>query len=108
MARDDHLARRWVRYPHGVWQATVRPLGHRVERHGGLANGCIPRPPHGRSRRDRAPHLQIALHTPDPLLSDDGFSIVTCRIIVCTIVGPLGVGLQVKRGGRAALSGGLD
>ncbi|EKC97254.1 sodium-hydrogen antiporter [Trichosporon asahii var. asahii CBS 8904] len=51
---------------------------------------------------------QIALHTPDPLLSDDEFLIVTWGIILCTIVGPLAVGVLVKRWGKLVLAGGLD
>ena len=51
---------------------------------------------------------QIALHTPDPLLSDDEFLVVTWGIILCTIVGPLAVGVLVKRWGKLVLAGGLE
>lgn len=51
---------------------------------------------------------QIALHTPEPLLSNDEFLIVTWGIILCTIVGPLAVGILVKRWGKLVLTGGLD
>lgn len=50
---------------------------------------------------------QIALHTADPLLGGDEFLVVTWGIILCTIVGPLAVGILVKRWGQRVLAGGL-
>lgn len=61
-----------------------------------------------RAVADQGRISQIALHTPDPLLSDDEFLVVTWGIILCTIVGPLAVGVIVKRWGRLVLIGGLE
>jgi hypothetical protein len=51
---------------------------------------------------------QIAYHTTTPLLVEDEFLIVTWAIVICTIVGPVGVGWAVKRWGRRILDGGWE
>ncbi|RSH90439.1 Hsp70 ATPase ssc1 [Saitozyma podzolica] len=51
---------------------------------------------------------QIAYHTTSPLLVEDEFLIITWAIVICTIVGPVGVGWAVKRWGRKILEGGWE
>jgi Kef-type K+ transport system membrane component KefB len=51
---------------------------------------------------------QIAYHTPNPLLSEDEFLITTWAIVLCTIIGPMGVGWIVNRRGSDILRGGWD
>ncbi|WWD16245.1 hypothetical protein CI109_100671 [Kwoniella shandongensis] len=51
---------------------------------------------------------QIAYNTENPLLTEDEFLIVNWGIILCTIVGPLGVGWMVKRWRVSVTDGGWD
>ncbi|ORY31422.1 Sodium/hydrogen exchanger family-domain-containing protein [Naematelia encephala] len=51
---------------------------------------------------------QIAYHTSQPLFDEDEFLIVTWAIVICTIIGPVGVGLSISRWGRRVLDGGWD
>lgn len=51
---------------------------------------------------------QIAHHTPDPLLDEDEFLVVIWGVVVCTFVGPMGVGWAVKRWNKTVLAGGIS
>jgi hypothetical protein len=51
---------------------------------------------------------QIAYQTPNGLLSEDEFLIVTWGIVLCTIVGPMGVGWVIRRKGVGVVNGGWD
>jgi Kef-type K+ transport system membrane component KefB len=51
---------------------------------------------------------QIAQTTRAPLLERDEFLIVTWAIVLCTIIGPVGVGRVISRWGKLVLDGGWD
>jgi hypothetical protein len=51
---------------------------------------------------------QIARGTPRPLLDEDEFLIVVWAVVLCTIVGPVGVAMGVRRWGKDVLRGGME
>jgi hypothetical protein len=51
---------------------------------------------------------QIAYSTPEPLLDNDEFLITIWAIVLCTIIGPAGVGYLVKKWGKTVADGGWD
>lgn len=48
---------------------------------------------------------QVAYRTTEPLLAEDEFLQVIWAIILCTIVGPVGISIAIKRWGRTLLDG---
>lgn len=51
---------------------------------------------------------QIARGTADPLLEEDEFLVVVWAVVLCTIVGPVGVAMAIRRWGKSVLLGGMD
>lgn len=51
---------------------------------------------------------QIAYNTPQPLLTEDEYLVVIWAIVLCTIVGPVGVGWASKRWGSSVVRGGWE
>jgi hypothetical protein len=51
---------------------------------------------------------QIARHTPTPLLDEEEFLIVVWAVMLCTLVGPLGVGFAIRKWGSSVLRGGFE
>lgn len=51
---------------------------------------------------------QIARGTADPLLNEDEFLVVVWAVVLCTIIGPVGVAIGVRRWGKSVLDGGME
>ena len=49
---------------------------------------------------------QIAYTTPEQQLDEDGFLITTWAIVLCTVIGPVGVGYIIKRFQLRVVQGG--